>query len=487
MRSTKWVFALLLLAAGTLNAGNKQIAKFTTRIIGIPVNTRSLEARQAFDKGFKQFETLRTNEALASFRKAAEKDSQFAVAHLFIARVTTDPAERNEARQKAEDLLPSVSHDEALLIQWFAGAQEGKFVSAISAMNELLSTYKNDPHLYYFAAVFFTDQKANDRAVQFGEQALKLDSNYPAVMNQLGYAYSWTRQTDKAIAVMEKYVRVLPNEPNPEDSYAEILRMSGRYEDSLVHYRKALSLDPKFDSSQVGLADTYQLMGRYEEARQNYSKAVQMVPDEATELTYLEKEAQTYVRAGDFSAADKAFSALAERAHKALMTAEEAQLLRSMALYQTDNDKGLKILDEAEKALTSGNISAAERTSQRAWILRDRAIRAAASGRPELAERTLNDVRAIADDDPSALIQQAYHVAFGAVLVSQQKNADAAEHLAEDRSNPLALSLMGRAYDAMKSGSQAQAAREQLGAIHEPTIEQAVVSITDKSAVLSLR
>src|SRR5437667_1887626 len=68
------------------------------------------------------------------------------------------------------------------------------------------------------------------------------------------------------------YVELLPNEPNPQDSYAEILRMAGRYDDALEHYRPALHIDPNFHSSQIGIADTDTLMGQQKRAQRIFQR-----------------------------------------------------------------------------------------------------------------------------------------------------------------------------------------------------------------------
>jgi len=60
----------------------------------------------------------------------------------------------------------------------------------------------------------------------------------------MAYNYAYLRQYDKAIAFMAKYAASLPGDPNPEDSYAEILRLAGRFEQSIQHYRAALALIP---------------------------------------------------------------------------------------------------------------------------------------------------------------------------------------------------------------------------------------------------
>ena len=106
---------------------------------------------------------------------------------------------------------------------------------------------------------------------------------------------------------MDRYVALLPNEPNPQDSYGELLRMAGDFEGSLHHYRAALKIDPDFVTSQVGLGDTYALMGNQEQARVEYEKAIRFAKNEADRLNYGMQSAMTWVREGKFAEADKHF------------------------------------------------------------------------------------------------------------------------------------------------------------------------------------
>ena len=120
---------------------------------------------------------------------------------------------------------------------------------------------------------------------------------------------------------MQHYVELLPNEPNPQDSYAEILRMAGRYDDALEHYRLALRIDPNFHSSQIGIADTYTLMGQQKRACKEYFSARVLATDKVTELQDSAQSAFTYVRDRDFLGADQAFEGVAQQARRATLSA----------------------------------------------------------------------------------------------------------------------------------------------------------------------
>ena len=317
----------------------------------MPVTTSSPKARDLFDRALTDYENLYLERANIGWRAAVEADPNFAVAYVFIAYNSNDPTEASAAREKAKLLAPKASAGERLLIQWIAGAKENNFIAAISGMNDLLEMFPKDKRLAYLAGNWMMGQNSYEQAQKTLERALAIDKNYPPALNDLAYCYAQSREYPKAFEAMERYVAALPNLPNPQDSYAEILRMSGNFDAALEHYRAALKIDPDFDYSQLGLGDTYALMGNQAQARVEYEKAIQQAHTEADRLSYALQNATTWARENNFAEADKAFAAVAEKAHAAGFDLIEAQAHRMMSLYQTDDAEALKHLAAAEEAL----------------------------------------------------------------------------------------------------------------------------------------
>src|ERR1041384_7654969 len=114
-------------------------------------------------------------------------------------------------------------------------------------------------------------------------------------LNQLRYSSALQGDSEKAISTMKRYVAVLPNEPNPEDSYAEICRMAGRYDEAIAHYRRALKIEPSYWSSEEGIAATYSLMGDQTRARAEYAIAIEHAPSPASQLLWIMNSAVTRV------------------------------------------------------------------------------------------------------------------------------------------------------------------------------------------------
>src|SRR6202035_1286596 len=200
--------------------------------------------------------------------------------------------------------------------------------------------------------------------------------------------YARNREFAKAFAAMDRYVALLPKEPNPQDSYGELLRMAGNFEGSLQHYRAALKIDPDFVTSQLGLGDTYALMGNQEQARIEYAKAIRYALNEADRLTYSMQNATTWVRDGKFAEADKLFQEIAQTAHAKEQDLQEAQSYRQLAEYQADDNAALKFLQDAEESLGHrSTISKSDKTEELSRILRNRTVRASRSGNPALADK----------------------------------------------------------------------------------------------------
>lgn len=444
----------------------------------LPVTSRSLPAKKAFEQAMVDYENMKFPEALDQWRLATKLDPDFALAYSFISRVTSDPAEETTAREKANVLAAKVTPSEQLLIRWFSSTQENDYIAAISAMNDLLAQFPKDKRLRYYASTWSLINGAYERTLELAEQALALDPNYPPALNEAGYASAYLGQMDKAFSLMERYISLLPNEANPHDSFAEFLRMDGKFAQALDHYRAALRIDPEFDSSQIGIADTLNLMGEYDRAREEYAKAAKMAPSEASRLACLSRAPQTYVREGKYEEADKAFEEVVTKVHAAGLGGLESAILRDVALYQRDEAKSFALLDRAEKALSEQDVSAADREGEMACILRDRVVRAADSRNKEAKTAALDRLKLMAGNSRRVDIQQAFHLAMGASLISEKKNGEAVEHLYEAASNPRALQLLATAFKNMKASSEAASVRQKLARMHEPTMENAVALAT---------
>ncbi|HYX70428.1 MAG TPA: tetratricopeptide repeat protein [Terriglobales bacterium] len=478
MRRLTFILFLLAVWVPVLGAQKKpgKRAAATVPSDTIPVTTASPEARKLFEQGMVKWENLHTEGAQEDWRAAVYKDPNFAQAWAFLAFNSRDPKEEAEARKQAKDLARDASPGERKLIVWITGVREGDFVPAIAAMNDLFQQYPRDKRFAYLVSGWLLTREEYGPAQRILERAMAADPGYAPGYNNLAYAYAYARQFDKAFAAMEKYTALLPNEPNPQDSYAEILRMAGKFDQALEHYRAALKIDPKFPSSQVGIADTYALMGEYDRAREEYPKAIVMAPTPADKANYRLQEAMTWVREKKYDEADQAFTAAAEQARADGLMLQEAQAQRMMAVYAPDAKAAASHLDRAELALADAkDLSETDRQEEVAAELRVRATRAAMAGQKEAAQQALEALAEVVRSDPSTVIQRTYEATQGALLEQEGKYAEAIPHLQEDAHNALSAQLLLLCYQKTGAAQQAKDLASWLAGLNEPTLEQALV------------
>ena len=464
--------ALCCLAAAPLSAHHLEKADTTT----LPVTTSSPRARALYKKGMADYENLYLERCNEDWRKAVKEDPNLGLAWAWIAFNSGNPQEVSDARAKALVIAPKLTPGEQLMIEWIAKVQQGDFIGGISAMNDMIELYPKDKHVLYLAANWLMGENGTDQAELLLKKALAIDKNFPAALNDLAYVDARNRKFDQALAAMDRYVVLLPDEPNPQDSYGELLRMSGNFEGALIHYRAALKIDPDFVSSQVGLGDTYAVMGNEQQARVEYDKAIRFAYNETDRVDYSMQRAMTWVREGKYSEADKEFIEIAQTAGAQGLPLREAKAYRHLAEYQADDQVALKDLKLAEDALHhSEPMTESERAEEMSRILRNRLVRASRLGNQALADEFLKQLETLASGSHNRVIQSSFEGATGALLMDQKKYDEAIAHLEEDQNNPFTMELLVQAYYQTGDTDKLHEMEAKLRGTNVPTMEQALV------------
>ena len=485
----RWCACLLLLCStiGWASSRSHPTASASKNVLGrLPVTTSSALARVRFEKAMQYTEELRLPDALQALRAAVKADPKFAQAYILISNFSHDPAEQQAARTRAKQLAPRVSRAEQLLIRWLAGAQEDNYVPAIAAMNDLLERFPRDQRLAFLAGGWLVKQERYEQGQVVLERAVALAPNYAAALNELGYAYAFNGNFDKAFAAMERYVALQPDEPNPHDSYGEILRLAGKFEAALEQYQMSIRIDPNF-GSELGVADTYALMGKEQDARDEYERAMVFAPGESEKVEYELQSAVTWIRENNRKQAERALRDVAKHAHAAGLARLEAEAHRVQAMYEPDYKAAMKHLQAAQSALDDGphDLSRSDRNEEQARILRLRAMRAAEAQAKDATSSAVKQLEAMAENSRSRVVQLSYHAALGAALLAQQEYPEAIAHLQEDDDDPVSLRLLWQAYSSQGETAQAGAVATRLAGLNVPTVEQALVVPEFRASLVS--
>ncbi len=456
----------------------------------LPVTTASRAAAHAFESGMVDYENHRWNFALRDWNEAIKLDPKFAQAYVWICFTTNDPAEEARDRARAKALMRAVTPGEQLLIRWMVGVRENRYVEGIMAMNDMLAMFPHDKRLNFLVGYWlFRWQDEYQLSMKLTQRALAEDPNYATCYNQLGYLYSRLGDFDKALEYTAKYIEFLPNEPNPHDSYGEMLRFAGRYPEALEQYRIALKMDPTFYISQKELGETYSLMGDEAEARKEYEKAIHEAPSNGAKAEYLQKQALTYVREKKYAEADVAYLNAAAKARAMEQWIWEARAHRVMAMYEPDQAAAIKNLDAAENLLAAarGRVAQLELDEEKAQVLRVRVERAVAAVDFITAAKFVAELEEKASPTSSVNTKRIYHGAAGTLLVAQMKYADAIAQLEEDPANPLSMKLLITAYRKTGAADDAAGLSQKLQGWKIPSIEEALAADGSESALAAAK
>jgi len=442
----------------------------------LAISTPSAAAKNLFEKGMADYLNQKPELALESWRAAASKDPNCALFSAFISFTTIDPNEERRTADAGKRLGGCLSPGEKLLSKWMINTREDNYVVGIAAMNDLVVMYPKDKRLLYIAGHWLLNQQSYDLSKKLLERALAVDARFPGALNDLGKIYAAMGDFPSAFATMERSVSVLPNDPIPQHSYAEILRRGGNFEAALEHDRAALKLDPDFQLAHLGMGDTYALMGEEETARKEYALAIRGASEESQRIEESLQSALTYVREAKYRKANAALEGIALHARDAHLPLLEAEAYRYAAAYQSSDQEALRYAGLADAGLEGKQgFSGADVAEEQARILELRAIRGTSAGRTDVSHDALEQLSRLANRSRSANIQRAYDAALGSVLVLEHKELEAIPHLEEDDHNPRSMQQLVMAYNKTGAPDKAHALEMKIAAINEPTLEQALV------------
>ena len=263
-------FAALCVAAAICGLGgcaDDSAPGVPGNFLKVPITTSSEEARAAYLQGRGLVDGLRLTDANAHFVRATELDPTFAMAWMSVATTAATAPEFFAALRNAVASLDGVSDGERLLIEAFeAGVNQEPEIQRAN-LEALVAAYPNDERAHNELAMFLGGQQEFDLAIREYRAAIAINPGFPPAHNQLGYALRTIGDYCGAEEAFKKYTALIPNQPNPYDSYAELLMKMGRFEESVSMYERALTIDPHFVASHVGICNNRIFMGDFPGAR----------------------------------------------------------------------------------------------------------------------------------------------------------------------------------------------------------------------------
>jgi eukaryotic-like serine/threonine-protein kinase len=185
----------------------------------------------------------------------------------------------------------------------------------------LAKSSTDNPEAYqaYLLGRFYRNQRANQKAIDYLEQAIKKDPNYAPAYAQLAYTYASASASDwfprnearvrvewavqralelddtlgdahAALAIIaddwsvkaREFQRALELDPNSADVhafYASVLWNGRRIDEAILHMKRAVELDPLSPRLQTDLGKILYSAGQRDQAMEQYRKALGLNPN----------------------------------------------------------------------------------------------------------------------------------------------------------------------------------------------------------------
>jgi TolB-like protein/Tfp pilus assembly protein PilF len=121
------------------------------------------------------------------------------------------------------------------------------------------------------------------------DTAVRLAPDDPVVIEMQGdYYYYGYRDYAHAVAQYQRLLELRPNSPEAHGSLGLIYRRQGRWEDSVVSFRKALELDPHIGRFRSSLAEQLLAARHFDEARAEYRRLAEDASGDPSMAMYYE-------------------------------------------------------------------------------------------------------------------------------------------------------------------------------------------------------
>ena len=426
----------------------------------IPITTSSEDARKEFLTGRDLSERLLAQESLPHFDKALALDPEFASAEL--ARAVSSPTTKEffEHQKKAVSLASKASNGEKLLIMANEAGANGVTEIQKEYLDQLVASYPNDERAQFTLGNYYFAQQELDQALAHYKKATEIAPSYSQVYNLLGYCYRQKGDYTNSEESFKKYVQLIPNDPNPYDSYAELLLKMGRYDESIAQYRKALSIDSHFNPSRFGISADYMYSGKPREAAAELQTMADQARNDGELRTALFGMAVLASDQGKFdqavAAIDKEFAVAEKKGDTASMAADlqaKARILEQMQKF----DAAAKEFDRSLQLVENSNLS--QELKNNATLQHHFNAASVAIGKKDLAaakshaEEFRTGAEARKND---AQLKQAHELA-GRIALAEKDNARAITELEQaNLQNPQNLYRLSQAYRGNGDAAKAQ-------------------------------
>jgi predicted TPR repeat methyltransferase len=157
--------------------------------------------------------------------------------------------------------------------------QEGKFLEAASAYQQILAQEPDDAHALSSLGILCRQGGRNDLAIGFAGRAVQVNPASAIYQHNYGEAWLAIGEPEQAMLAFGKAIALQPNRPEPCAGMGIALQHRGRWSESVDLLRKAIERGLHSAGIHVDLAKALMRLGKLDEADDALQKARAIQPD----------------------------------------------------------------------------------------------------------------------------------------------------------------------------------------------------------------
>jgi len=439
----------------------------------VPITTSSDAAMEQYLKGRDMADRLRNLEARDYFMKAVKADPGFAMAHLNLSLVSATASEFFEEFNKARALVDKISEGEQKWILGFeAGAINGDPATQLKYYKELVGMYPNDERAHNLLGGYHFGIQDYPAAIEAYEMAATINPEFSQPLNQLGYAYRFMSDFENAEKTFKRYTELIPDDPNPYDSYAELLLKMGSFDKSIEKYREALEIQPTFIFSYLGIASCLSYQGKHELAQKELDKMYKLAAHDGQRRTALFGKAVCYHDAGNNEMALETLRGQYKVAEAIDDTSAMTGDLNQMAYVLREDgqlDKSAEYYDKSKEMMNASSLDDNVKEQAHLGYLYNMARIDIARGDVDAARARQTEYSKHAHAVNNAFQIRLSHEMAGMIALAEGEHQKAIDELAQaNQQNPYNHYRIGLCYEGLGQKDKAQTSFSQAANWNQP-------------------
>jgi tetratricopeptide (TPR) repeat protein len=315
------------------------------------ITTNLLDAWREYAAGIDLLDKLLRNEATPHFEKAVALDSNFAAAMLKLFPLYLSTGKNDQAYQLAQKLINlkhGCTHKEQYEIDLVEAHLDRDDMKYLKTLEQWLKKFPEDRDAYMRMANVYRSWRNEPEEIKCHEKLISLDPKYKLSYNQMGYAYAYLGDFDKAILYINQYKTLAPDEVNPYDSAGDIYTLMGEYKLATQNYEQAIAINEDFLDAYMSLGHVYLHGGKYKKALQMYQKFLTRATNQYERSDGYFMLGQTYSILENYEKAEESYEkSLDENAFRLL----SLDLLHNIYFMNNDSVKYNELLQNSYNRL----------------------------------------------------------------------------------------------------------------------------------------